>query len=122
MAEIQSTRQQTVTVDGEGDTKQRAFASALTNIQTQLIDDQEETILRIEPTAVEPLSLVKESYVEKFLFFFFKRTRTTYKVRLNVTVTITAIALPALEFTDRQLPSPDAIRMPHLKWFTKGAK
>lgn len=122
MGEIQADRQQSVVVTGTGATKQQAFASALATVQRQLIAEETETILRIEPLAITPLALTEERYVEKFLFFFFKRQRVTYRVRLQVTVAITAVDLAPLSFTVHELPSPDAIAWPRLKWFSKGAK
>jgi uncharacterized protein (TIGR03578 family) len=113
---------QSVIVDGTGETKQQAFASALANIQKQLIADTHQTILRIIPETVTPLVLHEETYTEKFLFFFFKRQRTTFHVKLDVKVTITSIDLDALAFDQRTLQSPDALPLPRFKRTSKGVK
>ena len=49
---IQDCQQVIVTVEGKGDSKQHAFASALGNIQKKMMQESE-VILRIEPVEVE---------------------------------------------------------------------
>ena len=49
---IQDCQQVIVTVEGEGDSKQHAFASALGQIQKKMMQESE-VILRIEPIEVD---------------------------------------------------------------------
>ena len=88
----------TVTVSGNGNTKKSAFSSALSNIQTTILKDNEQVILRIEPVDVKLINAEKEEKKEKFMFFFLSRNKTTYSVTLDVTVNVTIINLDQLNF------------------------
>lgn len=50
----------TVTVSGNGNTKQAAFSSALNNIQKTILKDNEQVILRIEPVDVKLINAEKK--------------------------------------------------------------
>ena len=79
---VQDRQQVVVTVEGKGDSKQHAFASALGEIQKKMMQESE-VILRIEPVEVEVVKAVQQSYKERFLFFFFPRIRTHYYAESN---------------------------------------
>lgn len=107
----QQTHHKKVIVTGKGDSKQHAFASALNEIQKQLMQ-QTEVLLRVEPLEVEVLKAVEQTYTEHFLFFFFPRKKISYQVELAVTVAITQLNLATLPFTKLQTEDPEGIRLP----------
>ncbi|MCE7537714.1 DUF4312 family protein [Aliivibrio fischeri] len=88
----------TVTVSGNGNTKQSAFSSALSNIQKTILKDNEQVILRIEPVDVKLINAEKKERIEKFMFFFLPRNKTTYSVTIDVTVNVTVINIGQLDF------------------------
>ncbi|MDT2597922.1 DUF4312 family protein [Enterococcus dongliensis] len=108
---VQDCQQVVVTVEGKGDSKQHAFASALGEIQKKMMQESE-VILRIEPVEVEVVKAVQQSYKERFLFFFFPRIRTHYYVELKVTVNVTTIELNEVTFTQETTSDPDGIKIP----------
>ena len=108
---IQDCHQVIVTVEGEGDSKQHAFASALGQIQKKMMQESE-VILRIEPIEVEVIKAIEKTYKERFLFFFFPRKRTSYHVELEVTVSVTMLQVSEVEFTKEMTDDPDGIQIP----------
>ncbi|MFC6182083.1 DUF4312 family protein [Lactiplantibacillus daowaiensis] len=115
---INTVTEQTVQVSGQGETKQKAFASALSQIQKQIVADTAQVTLQIQPLTVTPIDLTATTYTERFLFLFFPRKRTTFNVTLAVTVQLNTIALPSLDFTTVQT---QPIKLPH--WdILKGGK
>lgn len=88
----------TVTVSGNGNTKQSAFSSALSNIQKSILKDNEQVILRIEPVDVKLVNAEKKERIEKFMFFFLPKNKTTYSVTIDVTVNVTVINIDQLDF------------------------
>ncbi len=98
---INTTHERTVRVTGKGDTKQKAFAQALSQIQKQVVENVDAVTLQITPRQVTPVSLQSETYRERFLLFFFPRTRTTYHATIDVLVTINAIDLTQVPFEEK---------------------
>lgn len=99
MAQLNEIRHQTVRVTGQGETKQKAFADALSHIQTQVVKDEAFVTLQITPVAITPVRLNVAARQERFLFLFFPRTRTTFDVVIDVQVAINAIELKTVPFT-----------------------
>ncbi|KRO17997.1 DUF4312 family protein [Lacticaseibacillus saniviri] len=121
MAAINQMQDVTVRVQGQGDTKQQAFAAALADIQKQLVGNESQTMLQIVPITVTPIQLDESMYKERFLFFFFPRVRTIYHVILEVTVQINSIALETLAFNVHKQTSPDELPLiPRLWRLVKG--
>lgn len=110
---IQDCQDVIVTVEGKGDSKQHAFASALGQIQKKMMQESE-VILRIEPVNVDVVKAVQETYKEKFLFFFFPREKTTYHVVLDVQVKVTTLKIDEVAFTQEQTDDPEGIHIPIL--------
>ncbi|KRK78031.1 hypothetical protein FC67_GL001365 [Companilactobacillus alimentarius DSM 20249] len=121
-SEINNYITKTVRVYGEGETRQRAFANALSNIRKEIVQDEGQVTLQIIPKNVHVLSAERVSYQEKFLFFFFKRTRVNYKIALNIDVELNAIDLRAIDFVDEEIPSPDHINIPDFAKLIRGDK
>ena len=121
-SEINNYITKTVRVYGEGETRQRAFANALSNIRKEIVQDEGQVTLQIIPKNVHVLSAERVSYQEKFLFFFFKRTRVNYKIALNIDIELNAIDLRAIDFVDEEIPSPDHINIPDFAKLIRGDK
>ena len=92
-------QQMTVRVQGSAHSAQRAFANALTGVQQEILKQNSNIILRIEPVDVEIISTTKKTITEKFLFFFFPRQKSTFNVELDVIVDVTFVDLSQIEFT-----------------------
>lgn len=88
-----------VVVNGKGATRQQAFASALTQVQPNLLKDNPRVMLRIEPLEVQVLKAEKSVRVEKFLFFFLPRQRHEFRVQLEITVKVTSLDADKVAFT-----------------------
>lgn len=108
---IQDCQEFVVTVEGKGDSKQHAFASALEQIQKKMMQESE-VILRIEPVNVNVVKAVQETYKERFLFFFFPREKTTYHVVLEVQVKMTTLKVDEVAFKQERTDDPEGIHIP----------
>lgn len=80
-----------VKVEGKGDSKAKAFASALANVQGAVLKSTGNILLRIEPQDVSVLKAEEKITKEKFLFLFLPRERKSYFVALEITVNVTMI-------------------------------
>ncbi|MBF4244101.1 DUF4312 family protein [Vibrio anguillarum] len=87
-----------VTVSGKGETKQQAFAAALSQVQPTLLKNNAKVLLRIKPLDVNVLQAEEKVKREKFLFFFLARDRRQYSVKLEVTVSLTHIDVEQVDF------------------------
>lgn len=95
-------KQQTITtvqVNGRGDTKQKAFAAALSNVQRTVLGQNENNIiLSIKPLDVTVVKAVKTVRREKFFFFFFPRDRVVYDITLDIQIDVTTLDVQEIEF------------------------
>ncbi|ATM94276.1 putative cytoplasmic protein [Yersinia frederiksenii] len=90
-----------VQVKGKGDTKAKAFANALGNVQNTVLKSTQNILLRIEPQDVKVLKAELSVKNEKFLFFFLPRERKTYSVELDITVNVTIINTDKVVFVSK---------------------
>ncbi|AJJ11809.1 hypothetical protein CH64_2213 [Yersinia rohdei] len=90
-----------VQVKGKGDTKAKAFANALGNVQNTVLKSTQNILLRIEPQDVKVLKAELSVKNEKFLFFFLARERKTYSVELDITVNVTIINTDKVVFVSK---------------------
>ncbi|MFA3762658.1 DUF4312 family protein [Yersinia sp. 2544 StPb PI] len=90
-----------VQVKGKGDTKEKAFANALGNVQNTVLKSTQNILLRIEPQDVKVLNAELSVKNEKFLFFFLPRERKTYSVELDITVNVTIINTDKVVFISK---------------------
>ncbi|WP_130832005.1 DUF4312 family protein [[Erwinia] mediterraneensis] len=88
-----------VKVQGKGDSKAKAFADALSRVQSQVLQSTQKILLRIEPQDVRVLRAQESVRTEKFLFFFLARQRRNYSVELEITVNVTVIDCEKVTFT-----------------------
>ncbi|ANS44979.1 DUF4312 family protein [Serratia inhibens] len=90
-----------VKVEGKGDSKAKAFASALANVQGTVLQSTSNILLRIEPQDVSVLKAEEKITKEKFLFFFLPRERKVYTVTLEITVNVTMINTEKVVFVTK---------------------
>ncbi|RJF54248.1 DUF4312 family protein [Serratia inhibens] len=90
-----------VKVEGKGDSKAKAFASALANVQGTVLKSTSNILLRIEPQDVSVLKAEEKITKEKFLFFFLPRERKVYTVTLEITVNVTMINTEKVVFVTK---------------------
>ncbi|MBU2674273.1 DUF4312 family protein [Hafnia paralvei] len=88
----------TVTVSGRSDTKQKAFAAALSSIQGTLLRESKKVFLRIEPVDIKVVKAEEKITMDKFLFFFLPRKKYLYSITLDVTVNMTTVDTDKIEF------------------------
>ncbi|WP_392566690.1 DUF4312 family protein [Utexia brackfieldae] len=91
-------QQLTVRVQGSADSKQRAFALALSSVQKEVLKNNTNIIIRIEPVDVAVVSATEKITTEKFLFFFLSRQRASYSITLDVTVDVCFIDITKINF------------------------
>lgn len=91
--------QSKVIVSGMGDSKAKAFADALSQVQRAVMAGSQKILLRIEPQDVVVLKAEEAQRKERFLFLFLPRIRSHYKVQLEVIVSVTAIDTDQVSFT-----------------------
>lgn len=87
-----------IQVTGKGDSAQKAFADALSRVQSQVLQSTQQVLLSIEPLDVEVVKAIERCKTEKFLFFFLPKKRSHFSITLNISVSITAIDTAQVEF------------------------
>ncbi|MCM0599163.1 DUF4312 family protein [Periweissella fabalis] len=103
---------QTLIIEGTGDTKNAAFADALSKIQGKIIKNSPDVTLKIEPKSVMVLAADQHSYEERFLFIFFPRTRSKFQIKLQVEVEVLTIEMATVKFNEMVMGNNDLNRMP----------
>jgi len=88
-----------VIVNGKGTTRQQAFAAALSQVQHNLLKDNPQVMLRIEPVGVQVLKAEESVRMEKFLFFFLPRQRREFRIQLEITVKVSSLDADKVAFT-----------------------
>ncbi|MGL4545707.1 MAG: DUF4312 family protein [Plesiomonas sp.] len=90
----------TVTVSGKGNTKQSAFAAALSQVQNKMLKESSQVLLRIEPVDVTIINATHRTITDKFLFFFLSRRKDEFSVTLDVKVNVSTVDPEKITFTN----------------------
>ena len=90
-----------VRVTGQGDSKQRALAIALNQVQKQMLKNTNNVMLRIEPLDVSVVSATEKITTERFLFIFLPRKKTFYDITLDISVNVTFLDLNDIKFISK---------------------
>lgn len=98
---MKKSQQITVRVKGNGDSKQRAFAAALAQVQREVLKNTSNIILRIEPLDVQVICATEELSTEKFLFFFLARKKTFYELTLDVAIELSFVDMSEITFSTK---------------------
>jgi uncharacterized protein (TIGR03578 family) len=64
-----------VRVKGHGDSKQRTFSNALSQVQKEVLKNTNNILLRIEPIDIQVVSAIEKIVMERFLFIFYQEKR-----------------------------------------------
>lgn len=94
--------QHKVRIEGKGNTKDQAIASALGKIQKQVNAELQGMIIRIEPLQIEVVEAIEESYIERFLILFFPRKRSLFKVVLDIVVDLFILEIDHINFIEKK--------------------
>ncbi|MGL4456539.1 MAG: DUF4312 family protein [Plesiomonas sp.] len=89
-----------VTVSGKGNTKQSAFAAALSQVQNKMLKESSQVLLRIEPVDVTIINATHRTITDKFLFFFLSRRKDEFSVTLDVKVNVSTVDPEKITFTN----------------------
>lgn len=98
---MKNNQQMTVQVRGSGNSKQRAFAAALAQVQREVLKNSSNIILRIQPMDLEIVSATESVSTERFLFLFLPRKKEVYDVILNVTIDVAFVDIKNVNFTSK---------------------
>lgn len=98
---MKNNQQMTVRVKGAGNSKQKAFATALGQVQREVLKNSCNIILRIEPLDVSVVSAFADISTEKFLFFFLPRKKEFYEITLDVVIDVTFVDMSHIEFISK---------------------
>lgn len=88
-----------VVLTGTGDTKENAFASALSKLQSELGKQVGGIFIRIEPLKVNVLEGIENISYERFLFLFWKREVKKYTMKIEVHVRYFSVDVEEYKFT-----------------------
>ncbi|MET9494072.1 DUF4312 family protein [Streptomyces sp. NPDC006552] len=104
----------TLRLSGSGPTREKAFATAIGQVQSAVGERTDGVSFRVEPLELDVVSAVEHRWTERFLGLFFPRTRRRYEITLRIEVQVASLDLDALDFTvreERLTPLQHALRM-----------
>lgn len=88
-----------VRVNGQGNSRQKALADALSSIQRTVLKNTDNILLRIEPKDITVISAKVKRTTERFLFLFLPRKREYFSVVLDVSLDIILLNIKEITFT-----------------------
>ncbi|MFS0780408.1 DUF4312 family protein [Bacillus sp. 1P06AnD] len=100
-----------ITVSAAGHTKEQAFSAALGQIQRNVLKEQDDMVIRIEPLDVRVVEAIEETYTERFLLLLFPRKRSKYKVTLEVKVELVLLEVNKVAFEARKQENFSNLKM-----------
>lgn len=92
----------TVRVSGTGPTRERAFATAVQQVQAQVGKETRGVCFRVEPLDVAVVSAVEHRWTERFLGLLFPRARQRFELTLRIEVRVVALDLAVIDFSVRE--------------------
>lgn len=95
-------QQMTIRVKGSGNSKQNAFAIALSQVQQEVTKKINNILLRIEPVDIQVICASESITTERFLFFFLPRKKLDYRITLDVVVDVTFVDINTIAFKSEQ--------------------
>ncbi len=91
-----------VRIEGKGQSKEHAIATALGKIQKKVNAELNGMIIRIEPINIEIVEAIEETYTERFLLFFFPRKRSQFKLLMDIEVDLFLLETEKIEFREKK--------------------
>ncbi|MGY0020828.1 DUF4312 family protein [Streptomyces sp. YJ-C3] len=104
----------TLRLSGTGPTREKAFATAIGQVQSAVGKRTDGVCFRVEPLELDVVSAVEHRWTERFLGLFFPRTRQRFEITLRIEVQVASLDLDALDFAvreERLSPLQHALRM-----------
>ncbi|WP_392559404.1 DUF4312 family protein [Orbus mooreae] len=98
---MKQNEQMTVRVKGSGNSKQKALATALSQVQREVLKNSSTVLLRIEPLDIQVVTASAKISTEKFLFFFLPRKKEHYEITVDVVVDVTFVEINKIEFVTK---------------------
>nr|WP_239092056.1 DUF4312 family protein [Streptomyces sp. SID14478] len=101
-------------LSGSGPTRDKAFATAIGQVQAEVGKRTDGVAFRVEPLDLDVVSAVEHRWTERFLGFLFPRTRRRFEITLRVDVQVASLDLDALDFPvreERLTPLQHALRL-----------
>ncbi|GAA2096508.1 hypothetical protein GCM10009801_66180 [Streptomyces albiaxialis] len=92
----------TVRITGSGPTREKAFATAMRQVQQRVGKQATGTCYRVEPVDLAVESAVEHRWTERFLGLLFPRERTRFELTLRIEVEVASLDLAAVDFTVRE--------------------
>jgi uncharacterized protein (TIGR03578 family) len=96
----------TLTLVGQGETKEAAFAKIFSQIQGKVKQCVKGIPIRIEPMDVNVTSANVMRYTERFLGLLFPRERRNYQIQAQVRVKVSFVDTDDIEFVERRESLP----------------
>ncbi|WP_428950162.1 DUF4312 family protein [Streptomyces sp. cg35] len=104
----------TLRLSGTGPTREKAFATAIGQVQSAVGKRTDGVCFRVEPLELDVVSAVEHRWTERFLGLFFPRTRQRFEITLRIEVQVASLDLDVLDFAvreERLSPLQHALRM-----------
>ncbi|MFJ8825092.1 DUF4312 family protein [Streptomyces sp. NPDC102467] len=92
----------TLRLTGSGPTKEKAFATAIGQVQSAVGKRTDGVSFRVEPLDLEVVSAVEHRWTERFLGLLFPRTRRRFEITLRIDVQVASLDLDTLDFALRE--------------------
>ncbi|MEU6840461.1 DUF4312 family protein [Streptomyces sp. NPDC046716] len=92
----------TLRLSGSGPTREKAFATAIGQVQSEVAKRTDGVNFRVEPLELDVVSAVEHRWTERFLGLLFPRTRQRFEITLRVEVQVASLDLDAVDFTVRE--------------------
>ncbi|MFE6160697.1 DUF4312 family protein [Streptomyces sp. NPDC056486] len=92
----------TLRLTGSGPTREKAFATAIGQVQSTVGKRTDGVCFRVEPLELEVVSAAEHRWTERFLGLLFPRTRQRFEITLRVEVQVASLDLDAVDFTVRE--------------------
>nr|WP_272922556.1 DUF4312 family protein [Streptomyces sp. SID5785] len=89
-------------LSGSGPTREKAFATAIGQVQSEVARLTDGVNFRVEPLELDVVSAVEHRWTERFLGLLFPRTRQRFEITLSIQVQVASLDLDALDFTVRE--------------------
>ncbi|MFI5665086.1 DUF4312 family protein [Streptomyces sp. NPDC051684] len=92
----------TLRLTGSGPTRDKAFATAIGQVQAAVDKKTDGVCFRVEPLELDVVSAVEHRWTERFLGLLFPRTRQRFELTLRVEVQVASLDLESVDFAVRE--------------------
>ncbi len=110
-----NTAERTLRLTGTGPTKERAFGTAMRQVQSAATGEADGIAFRVEPLSLDVLSAVEHRRTERFLGILFARKRVHFEITVRVRVRVTSLDLDGVDFAVREERLTPAQHLLHMR-------